>query len=60
MEAVNFAFFEGPAGTGKTTALIDELSVLLKHQQLKEGQRILGLTYMHGARRRLDERFKRP
>jgi len=58
MEAVNFTFFEGPAGTGKTYSLIDELVSLLKRQPLKEGQRVIGLTYMHGARRRLDERLQ--
>ncbi len=59
MEAINFTFFEGPAGTGKTHELIGELISLLKRQPLKEGQRVLGLTYMHGARRRLDERLQK-
>jgi superfamily I DNA/RNA helicase len=59
VEAVNFTFFEGPAGTGKTCALIRELASLLKRQPLKEGQRVLGLTYMHGARRRLEERLQK-
>ena len=52
-----FLAFEGPAGTGKTYQLIQEVS-LRAGEILRDGQRVLGLTFMHGSRRRLDESFK--
>jgi hypothetical protein len=51
-----FLAFEGPAGTGKTYRLIEEVRARAP-ELLKTGQRVLGLTFMHGARRRLDESF---
>jgi hypothetical protein len=51
-----FLAFEGPAGTGKTYLLIEEVRARAP-QLLGTGQHVLGLTFMHGARRRLDESF---
>lgn len=51
-----FLAFEGPAGTGKTYRLIEEVHARVP-QLLGTGQRVLGLTFMHGSRRRLDESF---
>ena len=49
-----FLAFEGPAGTGKTYQLIEEVRARAP-DLLGAGQRVLGLTFMHGSRRRLDE-----
>ena len=51
-----FLAFEGPAGTGKTYQLIEEVRARAP-ELLGSGQRVLGLTFMHGSRRRLDESF---
>lgn len=51
-----FLAFEGPAGTGKTYRLIEEVRVRAP-ELLGADQRVLGLTFMHGSRRRLDESF---
>lgn len=51
-----FRGFEGPAGTGKTHQLMDALRARLITPLLSH-QRILALTFMHGSRRRLDERL---
>lgn len=50
-----FKGFEGPAGTGKTHELIE--AVQAAAADLQPHQRILALTFMHGSRRRLDERL---
>ena len=47
----------GGAGTGKTTSLLRELEVQLATHPLGPGQRVLALTFMHGARQRLAERL---
>jgi len=52
------AAFEGPAGTGKTHRLMDHMSGRLRAQPLAPHQRVLALTFMHGARRRLDSRLR--
>lgn len=49
--------FIGAAGTGKTTKLLKELEAHVVAQSLCEGQRVLALTFMHGSRFRLIERF---
>ncbi|MGH7282421.1 MAG: AAA family ATPase [Polyangiaceae bacterium] len=49
--------FVGPAGSGKTTRLMDSLEARLRERPLIEGQRVLAVTRMHGARHRLDERL---
>ncbi|MEQ9145418.1 MAG: AAA family ATPase [Parvibaculaceae bacterium] len=51
-----FLAFEGPAGTGKTYRLMEEVRGHAA-QLLRADQQVLGLTFMHGARRRLDESF---
>ncbi|MFW6039366.1 MAG: ATP-binding domain-containing protein [bacterium] len=51
-----FLAFEGPAGTGKTYQLIEEVRARAP-ELLGTEQRVLGLTFMHGSRRRLDESF---
>lgn len=49
--------FSGAAGCGKTYQLMAMLSSILEARPLREGQKILALTFMHGSRRRLDERL---
>lgn len=48
--------FEGPAGTGKTRRLIQEVQARIPHI-LSVGQRVLGLTFIQSSRRRLEESF---
>ena len=49
---------EGPAGTGKTTRLFQELERVLEEAPLAEQQRVLALTKMHGSRRRMDGQLR--
>ena len=49
---------EGAAGCGKTHRLMAMLAETLADHPLTEGQRVLALTFMHGARRRLSDRLK--
>ncbi len=49
--------FTGCAGTGKTHELVASVAEYAKANPLADHQAILGLTFMHGARARLDERF---
>lgn len=51
-------FIEGPAGTGKTTRLFQELERVLEECPLVEYQQVLALTKMHGSRRRMDGRLR--
>lgn len=51
-------FFSGGAGTGKTTRLMEELRSRISGGHIKEGQKILALTFMHGSRRRLEEKLR--
>lgn len=48
-------YFEGPAGSGKTYNLLMTARQRLQTHPLLEGQRLLALSFMHGARRRLHE-----
>lgn len=48
---------EGPAGCGKTFRLMEALGEALAAVPLQEGQRVLALTFMHGARRRLNDKL---
>jgi superfamily I DNA/RNA helicase len=48
---------EGSAGCGKTYRLMEFLVDELQTSPLAEGQRVLALTFMHGARRRLADRL---
>ena len=50
---------DGAAGHGKTHRLIEEVVATLAAAPLAEGQRVLALTFMHGSRRRLDERLRK-
>lgn len=49
---------EGAAGCGKTHRLMAMLAETLAAHPLTEGQRVLALTFMHGARRRLSDHLK--
>lgn len=49
--------FTGGAGCGKTYQLMQSLSAHLEVAPLKDGQKVLALTFMHGSRRRLEERL---
>jgi UvrD-like helicase C-terminal domain/AAA domain len=49
---------EGAAGCGKTVRLIGALKDALAEAPLREGQRVLALTFMHGARRRLQDKLR--
>lgn len=46
-------FFEGPAGSGKTTCLFQKLVSTLAVRPLTENEQVLALTKMHGSRRRM-------
>lgn len=50
---MSLRFFEGPAGSGKTTRVFKELERILDTSPLGEHQRVLALTKMHGSRRRM-------
>lgn len=49
---------EGAAGCGKTFRLMEMLAETLDAHPLSDGQRVLALTFMHGARRRLADRLR--
>ncbi|MDB6062839.1 MAG: hypothetical protein JWM78_2942 [Verrucomicrobiaceae bacterium] len=55
---MNIKSFSGGAGCGKTYQLIQALSEWLILSPLQKGQKVLALTFMHGSRRRLDERLR--
>ena len=48
---------EGAAGCGKTFRLMQLLSERIAENPLADGQRVLALTFMHGARKRLVDRL---
>lgn len=52
-----FRGFEGAAGTGKTHRLIEAVRSRTAELDMHPHSRILALTFMHGSRRRLDERL---
>lgn len=54
---MTFDFFEGAAGTGKTHNLVARAEELVQDGALGEGHKLLALTFMNGARRRLDARL---
>jgi UvrD-like helicase C-terminal domain len=54
---MNLRFFEGPAGCGKTTRLVEALAEELAERPLECHQKVLALTKMHGSRRRLSARL---
>tara|TARA_R100000687_G_C6445847_1_gene162796 strand:- start:74 stop:1348 length:1275 start_codon:yes stop_codon:yes gene_type:complete len=49
--------FIGGAGVGKTHNLMEAVEHQLGLQPLKQGQKVLALTFMHGSRRRLEARL---
>lgn len=51
--------FIGGAGCGKTHQLMESLDAHLKDFPLKNGQKVLALTFMHGSRHRLEERLEK-
>lgn len=54
---MTFDFFEGAAGTGKTHNLVGRAGEIIQDGVLGEGHKLLALTFMNGARRRLDTRL---
>ena len=50
--------FSGGAGCGKTYQLMRALEQWLQNTPLRDGQKVLALTFMHGSRRRLAERLR--
>ncbi|PZP12358.1 MAG: hypothetical protein DI607_09690 [Sphingomonas hengshuiensis] len=54
---MTFDFFEGAAGTGKTHNLVGRAGEMVQDGALGEGHKLLALTFMNGARRRLDARL---
>lgn len=54
---MTFDFFEGPAGTGKTHSLISCAREFVRDGVLGEDGRVLALTFMNGARRRLEAKL---
>ena len=54
---MNIFYFEGAAGTGKTYSLIHSLKDYLREHTLAEHQRVLALTFMHGSRKRLENKL---
>lgn len=54
---MSLEYFEGPAGCGKTYQLIKTLETFLADRPLAEGEAVLGLTYMHGSRRRMQNQL---
>jgi len=54
---MTFDFFEGAAGTGKTYNLVGRAEEIVQDGALGEEHKLLALTFMNGARRRLDARL---
>lgn len=52
-----FDFFEGAAGTGKTHNLVARAREIVQDGALGEGHKLLALSFMNGARRRLEARL---
>ncbi len=50
--------YTGPAGVGKTFQLMRGQEEALADVALNDGQLVLALTFMHGSRRRLDDRLR--
>ena len=55
---MTFDFFEGPAGTGKTHNALAYAEELTRRGVLLSDSRLLALTFMNGARLRLDGRLR--
>ena len=50
---MSLEYFEGPAGSGKTYNLNHALKRLLTSRPLLADEAVLGITYLHGSRRRM-------
>jgi hypothetical protein len=50
--------YRGGAGTGKTWNLVQCLKRELSTHEWRDFEAVLGLTFMHGARRRLDDKLR--
>jgi hypothetical protein len=55
---MSISAFDGAAGCGKTYSAIEQLRAELVANPLQNSQRVLALTYMHGARIRLDDQLE--
>jgi hypothetical protein len=56
---MSISAFDGAAGCGKTHSAIEQLRAELIANPLQTSQRVLALTYMHGARLRLDDQLEK-
>lgn len=54
---MTFDFFEGAAGTGKTHNLVGRAEEMVQSGGLGDDHKLLALTFMNGARRRLADRL---
>ena len=54
---MSLEYFEGPAGCGKTHQMMEALQSHLGGHPLATGEMVLGITYMHGSRRRMHSRL---
>ena len=54
---LSLEYFEGAAGCGKTHQMIEALQSHLDEHPLSTGEMVLGITYMHGSRRRMHSRL---
>jgi hypothetical protein len=54
---LSLEYFEGPAGSGKTFQLTEALKLFLNDRGLEQDEATLGITYMHGSRRRMHSRL---
>lgn len=52
---MSLEYFEGPAGSGKTFNIVVTLKRSLESRPLCGHEAVLGLTYMHGSRRRMHD-----
>ena len=50
--------YSGPAGTGKTHCLMEQVKNEVAIRPMEAHERVLALTFMHGSRRRLDSRLR--
>ena len=57
---MSLLMYEGPAGTGKTTRLIERTRKHLEQHPLGIDQRVLALTKFHGSRRRMHLKLSDP
>lgn len=54
---LSLEYYEGPAGSGKTFQLIEALKAFVAEHPLRPDEAVLGVTYMHGSRRRMHSRL---